>query len=191
VTYYELLGVAPSAPLDQVRQAYHAAIRRYHPDVNKAPNASVLTMQLNTAWQTLRDPKSRSAYDRAIAPRPSYQSQTQSRQTQAQAPPPHRTQQRPQAQPPPYRAQQQAPPYYRRHAQPPPPPPEYEAWERRWREQRYMQQTYGSPFGGGVSTVVRFALLFAFVATVIHWFPLIAMICVALVVMRVAGRMLT
>jgi curved DNA-binding protein CbpA len=66
VTYYHLLGVSPSASPEEIRRAYHRAIRRYHPDVNKAADAARLTIRLNDAWATLRDSTSRAEYDRRI-----------------------------------------------------------------------------------------------------------------------------
>jgi curved DNA-binding protein CbpA len=68
--YYDLLGVRPTASQEQLHAAYHAAIRHYHPDVNKAPNAVQITMMLNQAWDTLRDPLSRARYDRENGRRP-------------------------------------------------------------------------------------------------------------------------
>jgi len=66
VTYYELLGVSPTAAPEEVHRAYRLAIRRYHPDVNNAPNAAQVTMRLNEAWATLASGPARAAYDRAL-----------------------------------------------------------------------------------------------------------------------------
>jgi curved DNA-binding protein CbpA len=73
VTYYQLLGVPQTATLDQLHGAYRSAVRRFHPDVNKAPNAAQVTAKLNEAWHVLGDARSRAAYDRSITrpqPRP-------------------------------------------------------------------------------------------------------------------------
>jgi Chlorite dismutase/DnaJ domain len=37
--YYEALGVPPDASAEDIRRAYRALARRYHPDVNKEPGA--------------------------------------------------------------------------------------------------------------------------------------------------------
>lgn len=66
MTYYELLGVSSNATEDQIRQAYRAKVRRFHPDVNHAPNAGQLTALFNEAWGTLGDPHARTRYDRSI-----------------------------------------------------------------------------------------------------------------------------
>lgn len=77
MTYYDLLEIAPNAPADDVRRAYHRAVRRYHPDVNPSPDAAQRTALLNDAWATLRDPAARAAYDRSIRPQPQPQPQPQ------------------------------------------------------------------------------------------------------------------
>jgi len=65
--YYDLLGVAQTATVAEIKQAYRAAVSRYHPDVNPAANATQLTAMLNAAWATLSDPARRAAYDAATA----------------------------------------------------------------------------------------------------------------------------
>lgn len=63
-THYQVLGVVPSASLDEVRTAYRAAARTCHPD----SGGSVDAMQrLNEAWHVLSDPGRRAAYDRSLA----------------------------------------------------------------------------------------------------------------------------
>lgn len=61
--YYAILGVPPTADEDDLRQAYRVAARRFHPDVNKAPGASLLFQDINTAYDLLSDPRRRSEYD--------------------------------------------------------------------------------------------------------------------------------
>jgi len=72
-THYELLGVGPTAPLDEIQRAYRLLALRHHPDV--APDADSETMAtINAAWDVLRDPRRRRDYDRALgepAPSPS------------------------------------------------------------------------------------------------------------------------
>ena len=79
-THYQLLGVSPHASHEEIRRAYHRQALRHHPDANpdadpppapgRAPAATMA--QINAAWEVLRDPERRRAYDRAIgtSPRP-------------------------------------------------------------------------------------------------------------------------
>jgi hypothetical protein len=64
VTLYEVLGVAPSAPAAEVRQAYVALARLHHPD-RDGGDADVMRA-VNEAWATLGDPDRRASYDRSL-----------------------------------------------------------------------------------------------------------------------------
>jgi hypothetical protein len=61
--YYTLLGITPKATAAEIKSAYRAAIAKYHPDVNAAPNAESLTSILNDAWAVLNDPAKKAQYD--------------------------------------------------------------------------------------------------------------------------------
>ena len=65
-SFYDVLGLEPTASQSDIRTAYHAAVKKYHPDVNAAPNAQRLTEMLNEAYSVLSDPEQRSEYDRAL-----------------------------------------------------------------------------------------------------------------------------
>ena len=68
-TYYDLLGVRPDASMSAIQDAYRAAMRQYHPDVNAAPNAQQITAMLNRAYNVLSDLRQRAEYDREIGVR--------------------------------------------------------------------------------------------------------------------------
>ena len=65
---YALLGVSPSADSEELRRAYLALARRWHPDVNDDPTAPARMQEFNAAYEVLSDPRNRAAYDRQDRP---------------------------------------------------------------------------------------------------------------------------
>lgn len=61
--YYAILGVARDAGEDEIKKAYRRLARKYHPDVSKEPNAEERFKEVSEAYETLRDPEKRGAYD--------------------------------------------------------------------------------------------------------------------------------
>jgi len=64
--YYDLLEVSPSATLAEIKRSYHRLARLHHPDLNKEA-LDIHIKRLNLAYQTLRDPHKRAAYDEQLA----------------------------------------------------------------------------------------------------------------------------
>ena len=62
--YYEILGLARDASTDQIKSAFRALARKFHPDVNKAPDAEEHFKEINEAFAVLSDPDKRAIYDR-------------------------------------------------------------------------------------------------------------------------------
>ncbi len=61
--YYEALGVDEDATQEQIKAAYRTLAKKYHPDVNDAPNAAAVFRLIQEAYQTLSDPQKREHYD--------------------------------------------------------------------------------------------------------------------------------
>lgn len=76
--YYETLGLEPSAGEAEIKTAYRRLARKYHPDVSKEAGAEEKFKAVNEAYEALRDPQKRSAYDqlRARGYRPGDEVQT-------------------------------------------------------------------------------------------------------------------
>ncbi|MEP7275138.1 MAG: DnaJ C-terminal domain-containing protein [Betaproteobacteria bacterium] len=61
--YYATLGVARTADADAIKGAYRKLARKFHPDVSKEPNAEEKFKEVGEAYETLKDPEKRAAFD--------------------------------------------------------------------------------------------------------------------------------
>lgn len=61
--YYKVLGVARDAKEEDIKRAYRKLARKYHPDVSKEPNAEEHFKEVQEAYEVLKDPKKREAYN--------------------------------------------------------------------------------------------------------------------------------
>ena len=65
--YYAVLGVEPTAGDAEIKTAYRRLARKYHPDVSKESGAEDQFKAVNEAYEALRDPQKRAAYDQLRA----------------------------------------------------------------------------------------------------------------------------
>jgi curved DNA-binding protein len=61
--YYKILGMARTATADEIKKAYRRLARKFHPDVSKEANAEQKFKELQEAYEVLKDPEKRAAYD--------------------------------------------------------------------------------------------------------------------------------
>lgn len=61
--YYEVLGVSKTADEKDIKKAYRKLAMKYHPDVNKEPDAEEKFKEINEAYEVLSDESKRKAYD--------------------------------------------------------------------------------------------------------------------------------
>jgi curved DNA-binding protein len=68
--YYGVMGVDRKASAEEIKQAYRKLARKYHPDVSKEPGAEEKFKEVGEAYETLKDPEKRAAYDQLGSHRP-------------------------------------------------------------------------------------------------------------------------
>ena len=61
--YYTTMGVARDATADDIKRAYRKLSRKFHPDVSKEKNAEARFKEIGEAYEVLKDPEKRTAYD--------------------------------------------------------------------------------------------------------------------------------
>ncbi|SDY20774.1 DnaJ C-terminal domain-containing protein [Nitrosomonas halophila] len=61
--YYQIMGIARDATQDDIKRAYRKLARKYHPDVSKELGAEARFKEIGEAYEVLKDPEKRAAYD--------------------------------------------------------------------------------------------------------------------------------
>ncbi len=63
-TLYTVLEISESASQDEIKKAYRSLAKKYHPDINKTPEAEDKFKEINSAYEVLSDAEKKSQYDR-------------------------------------------------------------------------------------------------------------------------------
>jgi curved DNA-binding protein len=61
--YYKIMGLERTATQDEIKRAYRKLARKYHPDVSKEKDAEARFKEVGEAYEVLKDPEKRAAYD--------------------------------------------------------------------------------------------------------------------------------
>lgn len=61
--YYKTLEIEKDAPQDEIKRSFRKLARKYHPDLNKDPEAESRFKEVNEAYEVLGDVEKRAAYD--------------------------------------------------------------------------------------------------------------------------------
>ena len=68
--YYEILGVARNATVEEIKRAFRKRAFKYHPDRNQEDGAETRFKEVNEAYETLSNLEKRAAYDEQQASYP-------------------------------------------------------------------------------------------------------------------------
>jgi curved DNA-binding protein len=61
--YYDIMGVKRDATVDELKRSYRKLARKYHPDVSQEADAEAKFKEVGEAYEVLKDPEKRAAYD--------------------------------------------------------------------------------------------------------------------------------
>jgi curved DNA-binding protein len=61
--YYKIMGLERTATQDEIKRAHRVLARKFHPDVSKEPHAEARFKEIGEAYEVLKNPEKRAAYD--------------------------------------------------------------------------------------------------------------------------------
>ena len=65
--YYKIMGLSKDASQEEIKRTYRKLARKYHPDVSKEKDAEEKFKEVGEAYEVLKDPEKRAAYDQLSA----------------------------------------------------------------------------------------------------------------------------
>jgi hypothetical protein len=65
--YYEILNVSNTASIQEIKRSFRILAKKYHPDLNKSPDASIKFQEVYIAYEILTDVTKRAFYDKELA----------------------------------------------------------------------------------------------------------------------------
>src|SRR5690242_4510730 len=80
---YKVLSVDHEADIEIITAVYRSLSKRFHPDVNKTPEAAVKMRDINRAYDMLKDPAERRKIDEQLAREAAARSSTSSSSSRA------------------------------------------------------------------------------------------------------------
>ncbi len=90
--HYEVIELAPNAKTNEIKDAYYAMARRYHPDRFHLKSGTAVHNRISSAfarvtqaYETLTDPNARAAYDQTLERSRQYAAAAESKPAQADA----------------------------------------------------------------------------------------------------------
>ncbi len=66
INYYKILNIPMDASTIEIKKSYRALAKKYHPDINKSPDAETMFKIITIAYQTLLNPQKRKYHDTLI-----------------------------------------------------------------------------------------------------------------------------
>lgn len=66
-TAYAVFGISENCSQAQLKEKYKQLSKKWHPDVNKHPDAEITMKTINVAWELLKTLESRAKYDAHLA----------------------------------------------------------------------------------------------------------------------------
>jgi curved DNA-binding protein CbpA len=61
--YYKIFGLSKTATKEEIKKRYRELAKKYHPDVNKSPDATAKMQEIQEAYYILYDDEARGRYD--------------------------------------------------------------------------------------------------------------------------------